>query len=512
MDPGSLDPATATDEEAFAVLGNVLEGLVRLQPQGEPLPGVAVSWTVEKGVRYTFHLRPDARWSDGQPVTARDFQYAWLRALDPHTGADYAYQFYAIQGAEAFSTLSTADPDFEGKYKLLRASVAVDAPDDFTLQVTLERPAAHWLALTASPSYLPVREDVVARYGRQFGHGLSNLVYNGPFVVTWWEPDQKLVLRRNDQYWDAQHVRLEQADLVILPDSEIAVRRFDAGELDRAPLPVTLLARYPKDRTRTVTRVAEPATWYLAVNLRHEELRRLDLRRAMSLSLDRREFTETVLAGSAMPAEGFVPPSIGAGGSRTFREVSGSLLAADPNRPEAETLWMAYLKERRLQDLHLELALPNSPTARRTAGQIKDRLEKALPGLQIQLAPLEQRELLQRLRTGQFDLVFTGAGADYDDPLTFLELFLPDSFLNDTGWVNAEYDALVRAAEGAPSGEARTRAMAAAEALLLQELPVIPLYHPVDYRLARPWLKGVQDFPLGAVLDLKGAYVEGRES
>jgi oligopeptide transport system substrate-binding protein len=507
MDPGSLDPAHATDQEAFAVLGNVLEGLVRATSGGEPAPGVAARWTVEDGVRYTFHLRPDARWSDGQPVTAHDFVYAWLRALDPLTGADFAYQLYYIRGAEAFNTLDPADPEFEAAYESLRAAVAVDAPDDRTLQVVLEAPAAHWLALTAFPTYYPVREDAVARHGAQFGRGLSAMVYNGPFVITWWEPDQKLALRRNEHYWGAASVRLEQADFVILRDGDTAVRRFEAGELDRTVLPAALLPRYPAGEHRVLSRMAAASTWYLVVNTNHPELGRPDLRQAISLSLDRRDLVTEALAGGALPAEGLVPPVLE---DSALRKTSGVHLQPGPGYAEAELLWLAYFKETGRDRLPLRLVAPNTSTAGRVTARVKAQLEKVLPGLMIEVVLLDQRDLLQRIRTGDFDLAFSGAGADYRDPLTFLELWLSDSALNHTGWADSEFDAAVRLAQSAPLGAERTGALAAAEAQLLRGLPVIPLYHPAVYQVTRPWLKGVQDFPLGAVLDLSGAYVEGR--
>lgn len=509
MEPTTLDSTMADSPEAFVILGNVMEGLVRQGPGGTLVPGVAVEWSVEDGVHYTFRLRSNARWSDGQPVTAADFQYAWLRALDPKTAGDYAYQLYDIRGAEAFHTLSPRDPSFAEKHPSLREKVAIEAPDEHTLRVTLERPTPHWAGLTAFPTYFPLRQDVVDKHGETYGLDTATLICNGPYALAEWDHERRIVLKRNSEYWDAAAVKLEQATFAILPDAEEPARRFDAGELDFATLTAQGLTRYQQNRS--IGHVAEAATWYVVANTQEGALKELSLRKALSLAIDRKSFTETVLAGAVLPAEGLVPPSISGADGKSYRELAGVLIDTDSGRTEARQFWSAYLQEHGLTELKLRLASLNTPSAKRYARGLQERWQAALPGLTIDLEYMDQKTMLDRLGNSDFDLAFSGSGADYNDPMTFLELWLSESPFNDAGWTNSAYDAAIRKAGREQSAPERLKALAEAEAILLRELPVIPLYHPTVWWIARPTLKGLQTHPVGPFVDLKQTYVEGQQ-
>jgi oligopeptide transport system substrate-binding protein len=507
-EPPSMD-TTGTDEVSFQILANTLEGLVRMGEGSQVIPGVAAHWEVKNGVEYTFTLRDGAQWSDGHPVTSRDFQYAWLRILDPKTAADYAYLLYYIKGAEEYNTLSPDSPNYEARARDMRDAVGIAAPDDHTLKVTLKQPSLQWLKLTAFPTYYPVREDMVAKSGEQYANEPRSMVFDGPFVLDTWAHGDQIVLRKNEKYWDARAVRLDRVIFQMIKDPEVVIRMYDAGELDRADLPGEYIPAYQAEQGFST--VVDVTTWYVTLNLRRKELQSLNLRKALSLAFDRRQFIETVLRDGSIPAAGLVPPSIPGENGKSFRQISGVHFppAADPGA--ARQLWTAGLQELGMSSLHLRLLMMDSPRSKKLVQGLQEMLQSELPGLVLELEPEDLRAMVDRTREGDFDLAYAGWGADYDDPMTFLDMWLSTSPFNDARWSDQVYDVLIRKAQSTTDQSERVMALAEAERILAAQVPVIPLYHPAWGRVTRPWAKGIRDFPWGARLDLKGAYIEGRK-
>ena len=503
-EPQTLDSTLTASPAAFTVLGSVMEGLVRIGPDGAPEPAAAASWDVTDGVTYTFHIREDARWSDGRPVTSHDFKYAWLRVLDPLRAAPYAYQLYYIKGAQAYNILPADAPDFDQKAQELREQVAIETPDDRTLLVTLVEPVPHWLSLTAFPTYYPVREDMVELHGERYGQDPGTMCYNGPFRLEAWTEGEGLVLTRNPEYWGTGGVRLERVTFQTVPDGFAAARLYEAGLLDRTVIPGQLAGPYQQEGE--VATLVQPATWYLAVNQRRAELQNADFRRALSLALNRQTLVKR-LAGDAEPAAGMVPPSIAAGQGQRFRDVAGA--AASPQRiATAREHWQSFLTQVGSASFAVEMLIGDSTLNGQNGQAVKEMLEEALPGLTVQLVPVPFATLLERTRQGEYALALSLVGAEYDDPMSFLSNWTTTSPFNEVHWFRLEYDALIRQARSAETEEARWEALAEAERLLVQEAAVIPLYHPVTTVVQKPWVHGVLDRPLGADLDLRDAWVE----
>ncbi|MFZ5816222.1 MAG: peptide ABC transporter substrate-binding protein [Bacillota bacterium] len=492
-EPVTFDSARATDPAALDLLGNLMEGLVRQQAGGTVTGGVAERWESPDGQTFTFYLRSDARWSDGRQVTATDFVYAWIRALDPQHGSDYAFLLYEIEGAEAWNTLDPRDRNFARRSAELIRRIGVSALDERTLRVALRSPNHHWPAYTAHPVFYPQRASAVVREGEPYGRS-GDLVGNGPYVLEQWVAGESIRLRKNLAYWDARSVRLERLIFRIEPDAEAALRLYSMGQLDHVALPGELAAAQ-----QGAQRMAQPSTMGLTFNTSRVPFQNPNLRRAFHLAIDRQRLVDEVAPGNAIPSEGFVPPSLWGGW-----EVKEYPTPARGHPLQARQLWEIARQELKMDQIRVRLLHAHESEA--LALSVKAMLQENLDGLSVELEPVPFSRRLERVRVGDFDLLLQGWTADHDDPLGLLELFLVDGAGNDARWVQYQYDQRVREAR---TGEERRASLQEAERLLLKELPILPLYHPVRHWLTSPLLKGLRYAPIGARLDLKGAYFAG---
>lgn len=515
VEPATLDPAETADAALLDVIGNLTEGLaapVAAAP-GEIAGAAAERWESADGRQFIFHLRPEARWSDGRPVTAHDFVRGWLHLLDPAVGAANAYLLYDIVGAEAWNALDPTLPDFAEQSARLRAEVQVVALDDRRLQVTLQAPNPEWPGYTAHPALAPRRADV------PFG-----TVSNGPFRLAGSSGPGEIRLERNPHYWDREAVRLDAVTYHVEPDAQAALRLFEMGYLHLVMLPPELAEQVPAARS-----MAQPSTMGLVFNTAQPRLANPDLRRALSLALNRTRVAAEAGGAGASAALGLVPPSLAGGwsageGGQAHPQSGGAaplgglwtegsllsdLLSDDPAGGDLDQARRLWARARAALGVdRVTLRLLHASEAATVARAVQRELESALDGLTIELHAVPFAQRLERVRFGQFDLVLQGWLADHDDPLAMLTQFTTAHPANGARWVSGEYDALIRQAAGA-TGDARRSALAAAERLLLDEAPVVPLYHPVRHWAVSPDLEGLVYRPLGGRFDLKHAWRKG---
>ncbi len=501
-----MDSALATDTISFDTLNAIMEGLARTGEGGVMLPGMATKWEVN-GPNYTFTLRKGAVWSDGKPVTSKDFKYAWLRALDPQTASDYSFILYFIKGAEAFNSLDLKDPAFATKYADLKSKVAIETPDDSTLKVTLNGTYGFWLGLMSFPTYLPQREDIVTKFGDKYAAESANMVFNGPFVMEKWVHEDSIVLAKNVNYWDAAAVKLEKVNWKMIKDSNTAIQLYETGELDSVGIPGDFIAQYKDKGLQTM---ADTTSWWLTFNHNKPHFKNAKMRKAFDLALDRKGFVDNVLKNGSVVASGVVPPSMPSHESRTFRALSGNFVNASVNAAEAKKLWEEAKAELKISSLTITLLAGDSSTAKRYNAAVKEMLEAALPGLTVEISAVAFAVRLAKTNARDYDIVYQGWGADYNDPMTFMDLWLTKGPHNDGDYSSAAYDALIKKAQESSDNKVRMESMAAAEKILLTDLPILPLYHPARNFVQRPYLKGVLRFPLGAGTELKWAFVEGK--
>ncbi|HJO25459.1 MAG: peptide ABC transporter substrate-binding protein [Myxococcota bacterium] len=447
-EPKTLDPSLMNGEPEMRVATAIFEGLTRRDAKTlRPVPGVAESWEVsDDGLTWTFHLRPDARWSDGRPVTAGDFVYAWRRLLDPATGAEYAYFLHGLEGARAYNRGGAAAAPRFGVDR------GVFAPDPRTLVVELEAPVPYFLELTSFFSTLPVPRWAVEAHGdRWFLPG--RIVGNGPFLLESWRVGDRIRLVRNPGYWGADEVGLESVDVLSLEHPTTALNLYLSGEIDWLPsLYPPELVDVLRDRPDFYSGPGMIVYFY-RLNVNRPPLDDPRVRQAIGLAIDRREITDEVLRLGQIPAVGMVPPGMPGyappeSGLGFDVERARALLAeagfpGGTGIPELGILYNTH-------ELH-----------RQIAEVIADQLRRNL-GLRVRAYNQEWQSYIASTRALDYDIARAGWTGDYLDPNTFLDLFVTDAGNNNTGWGEPDYDALIAAASNVARASGDPAALLAA--------------------------------------------------
>jgi ABC-type oligopeptide transport system substrate-binding subunit len=474
-EPPSLDPGLATDTTSSNVLLNVMDPLVKLGDDLEPAPALAESWDVN-GKVVTFHLRDDGRWTNGDPVTAHDFEYSWKRTLDPKLAADYAYQLYGIVGAEAYNNAKPAQA------ASLRDKVGVKALDDRTLQVTLTSPQPWFVQQAAHHSFLPVHQPTVERYGAKWTEP-GTIVTNGPFKLAGWKHDASITLVKNEGWRNADKVALKRVEGRIIVDGTTRVQAFEAGEvdaLDGGGLP-------PADMPR-LKQMAEyekyPAlgTYYYGFNLKN--VPDVNQRRAMALAIDRQSIIDNVAQADQIPATGMVPQ-----GMPGFDVIKQDFLPARADLDTAKQ-FMAGVDN---PVKKVTLFYNDSPGHKEIAVAVQAMWKEL--GIDTTIKSQEFAQFLEFLGPPPNDAVYVyrlGWIADYGDPMNFLELWTSKSGNNNTRFASPEYDRLIEKARNTPNDQQRYEVYRQAEAMLTGPdgaMPISPIYWYTYTNLERESVK-----------------------
>ncbi|MFD1066621.1 peptide ABC transporter substrate-binding protein [Oceanobacillus locisalsi] len=501
------DPTLATDAASFIVFGQTMEGLYTLDENDTPVPAISDGEPEisDDGLVYTFTLREDANWSNGDPVTAHDFVYSWQRAVDPETGSEYAYMFSDVieNGTDIIN--DEADPE----------ELGVEATDDYTLEVTLEQPVEYFDSLLAFGTYLPLNEDFVEESGDSFGTNSDNMLANGPFELTEWDGSGltwKYV--RNDEYYDTDNVALDEVNVQVAKDPGTAVNLFTTDEVDRtAALSAEYAKQYAEDENAAT--FEEGSSWYLKFNQERDgeetPLANENIRKAIAMAYDKESFTEQVLSNGSVPTDGYVPRGLAENpeSGEDFRDESGDLLGYDLE--QAQEYWEQGLDELGVDEISLDYLSDDTENAKTTSEYFKSQLESNLEGLSISLSNVPFKNRLDRTTSQDYDIVMHGWGPDYLDPLTFLDLYVTDGTNNNTGYSSEEYDQLIEDAKVtyANDPEQRWEVMLEAEKLLVEEDTVIaPIYQRGRLTLIKPNVNGLEEHLFGPDYTLKNVTIE----
>lgn len=480
-EPGSLDPPLAQGTHESWVLDHTFEGLMKIDTNMKVVPGMAKDYKIsDDNLTYTFTLRDDIKWSNGDPVTAHDFEFAWKRALDPDMASDYAHQLYYIKGGEAYNAGEGSVDD-----------VAVKALDDKTLEVTLEAPTAYFLELTAFFTLYPVNKNV-AEANPDWAKDAATHVSNGPFTLTEWEHNATIKIRKNENYYDAANVKLDGVDFDMIDDENTAWQKYEGGDYDfLTPLPQAVVAQMKENNNPELVIGKEVATYYYNLNSKIKPFNNPKVRKGLSMTLDRQTIVDKIAQGGQIGAVGVVPFGLVDENGKEFRDVVGDL--TEYNVEEGKKLFLEGLAEEgmKVEDFKKFALLYNTSEAHKKIAQAAQEMWRVNLGIEIQLENVDFQVKLDREKAGDYHISRAGWIGDYMDPITFIELWESSSSFNDAKYNNPEYDKLVKIAKTSADAKERFDAMREAEKIVMADMPIIPVYFYTQPYAQKPYVTGV---------------------
>ncbi|WP_430785685.1 peptide ABC transporter substrate-binding protein [Virgibacillus flavescens] len=497
----SMDPSLATDESSFIYLAATMEGLYRLDEEAKPAPGIATEHKVsEDGLTWTFTLREDAVWQNGEPVTANDFVYAWQRAVNPDTGSEYGPYMMngVIKNAEAVSSGEMAPEE-----------LGVKADGDYTFVVELENPTPYFESLTTFGTFFPLNQKFVEEQGDKFATSSETLLANGPYTMGEWEStSSSWDLVKNKDYWDDDVVKMDKLTFEVIKDPQTAVNLYTSGAVDRVTLTSDLVDQYKSHEDYTVT--ADTFVYFIKFNQETTEaLANKNIRAAISRAYDKQALVDEILNNGSLVANGLVPadftPMPESGDD--FREVSGDLVTYDLEK--AKELWQKGLEEIGKDSIELELLTDDDATTKTMVQYIANQLSTNLEGLTINLKQVPKEQRLDLDTNMNYELQISRWGPDFLDPFTFMNLWTTDSGNNAMGYSNPEYDKLVQetATTLSQDNPARYDNFLRAEKMLFEDAAIAPIFQSSRAQLVSPKIKGVYVNPFGATFEYKYADV-----
>lgn len=490
-EPATLDPNLAESNVEFYIFNDLFEGLLRVGKNGEVIPALATKWET-KGTVWTFHLRPEAKWSNGDPVTADDFVFSWRRLTDPKTASPYGSYLASAYVLNAAEINAGSKPPSE---------LGVKALDAHTLQVTLAEPNSYLLKQLVHFPVLPVNRKVVEQYGKNWTQP-QNFVGNGAFKLAQWVVNEKVVVERNTQYWDNAHTVLNKVTFLPLQGFP-EVARFRAGEIELGYSAPPELYQQLKKNLGDEQLVTYPllSTSYFAFNNRQPPFNDVRVRQALNLALDKQVIAGKVLGYGQQPALTFTPtgsggftlqPGVAAGGSQEQRIAQAKKLLAEAGFNAQHPL-------------RFTLLYSNDATIKKIVIAASAMWKKNL-GAEVTLQNQERKVVLDNINNGQYSAAFSRWLADYNDPSTFLNVFRSTSSENSAKYANEHYDRLLHQATAAQSPEQVQQAFQQAEDVLAVDTPVAPVYYEANATLVKPYVKGIDFTRQGPLYD-KNVYI-----
>ncbi|MBQ0137728.1 MAG: peptide ABC transporter substrate-binding protein [Kurthia sp.] len=486
-EPPSLNPQKATDSTSGAVIRSVFEGLTRVDKDGKVQNAVAESVDVsEDKLTYTFNLR-DTKWSNGDAVTAGDFKYAWTYALDPKNASEYASILYPIKGAEAFNL-------GEGK----EADLGIVVKDDKTLEVTLENPTPYFTELTAFYTYMPVNEKEAKKNEKWSAEGGESYVSNGPFTLSEWKHSDSITLKKNDTYWDKDNVALNSVSMKMVEAESTANRMFKNGDIDflGSPfqtVPLDAIDGYKKDKSLNIQDYA--AIYEYKFNTTGKFTKNENIRKALTLSIDRQGLIDNVVKGEQKPALGMVPSAVAG-----FEEDAGYI--KDNDIEEAKKALEKGMKELGIKDaseISVGISINTSEAHAAIAQYIQEGWNKNL-GITTKIDNSEWQVFLDKMTALDYDIGRMGWIADYNDAYTFLERYnSAENGNNDTGWEDKEYTSLMKKVVTEKDEAKRLEELKAGEKILMTQFPVAPVYYYTNLWVEKDYVKNMAPNSLGEI-------------
>ena len=494
----SIDPAINDETYGFIYINHAFEGLLTKDISNKIVGGSSDKWEIsEDKLKYTFHIREDAKWSDGKKLTADDFVYSYRRVVDPKTASPIAYLMYYIKNAKDINT---------GKKPI--ESLGVTALDENTLTIELENPTLYFEDILASGGcYVPVREDIINKYGDDWTWKSDSYIGNGAYKMTERKPDELIAFELNTNYWDYKNQIAKKINFVLIADEYISLNAVRTGDVDfsiNAP-PIGEIESLIKENLMAVSDII--GVYYLDLNTKDKTLSDKRVRKALSLAIDRNYIVSNIGHGKLIAAESFVAPVV-KGFEKSFREESSNFIIANNysnNVEEAKKLLSeaGYPNGENFPILEVKVSSGFYTTVLEAIQQMwKNNLN-----IDVVVRTEESKITLPFRQSGNYQIARTSWTGDYNDPLTILQIMTSDSDINYGGFSNERYDYLINFATTSTNEKDRMEALKEAEAILFEEMPIIPFIYRTDFLVVNPKLKNYIDEPLGRY-KFNYAYIE----
>ena len=501
----TMDSVKATDSESFNISQNTQETLL-VYDNDKPVPGAAKSFEKSKDEKtYTFHLRDGLKWSDGKDLTSKDFKYAWMRMLDPNVAAGYSFFLFGVKNGENY---------FNGKAKA--EDVGIRTPDDKTLVVELENPIPYFSQLVAFPALAPQRKDVVEKQGEEYGSREEGLVFSGPFMISNWQRGAKVELVKNPNYWNAKNIKLDEVNLTQINEANTQYQMFLSGQLD---VMFKVNGEYIKELQKGVSENkwdevsgVMPTVFYNQFNFKSNKiLQNTKVRQALSIAINREEYTKDILK-SGVPAYGLVPDGIVVGDMNYRKKVKEPLkeiIKEDPKK-----LFVEGLKELGLDPdpskYNINFLLQGSSSSYKNLGEYLQNTWKNKIGVNIKLSiPADFSDFLRKENSGEFDIAMAGWGADYNDPMTFLDLYGAKNGSNYGKYNDPKVNKLLEELQTEINIDKRLDMYKEIEKIEVAENPAVaPTYYLDIHSFQKKYVHGIQYPKFGGSYQLRWAYIE----
>lgn len=470
MEPTGLNTLTSTYAIEFSLFEHMYENLVTLDDDDNTVPGAAESWDYDEDtLTYTFHLRKDGVWTNGDPVTAKDFEFAWSQALNPEVASDYAYFLYFIKNAEKY---------FNGE--VTWDEVGVKVVDDYTLEVTMEQPTPYALFLFSFGTLAPINQRFYEAVGADlYSTEAQYFCTNGPFALTEWSHNDKIVMQKNDAWHGAADVEVEEIDWKIITDANAALSSFLAGDLDMVGLGTGELIKQATAAGATIQSYTDGTAFYIYFNNNDQYLSNVNLRRALFNAIDEQKEIDTVWQNDNEPMTSFTVPGVSAADGTPFAGKVGELYAPSRDQEKAKEYLATALSELgcTVDDLsaHLSIDCGDSATSIAEASFYQEQWRQVL-GIEVTVNSMITKQGSQNRKTGNYVMSITGWGPDYNDPNTFLDLWVTDGGNNQTGFSNERYDELIDLAAKETDLEKRESYFIECEQIIADQLPIGPAF------------------------------------
>ncbi len=489
----SLDPQQATDGTSFEVIAGYTDGLMQMDADGQAVPAIAETYDLsDDGLTYTFHLR-DAKWSNGEPVTAADFVFGWQRAVDPAVASEYAYMLSDIGQIKNAAEIIAGSMD--------KGELGVTAVDDKTLEVQLNVPVSYFLSLMYFPTFYPVNQAFFESCGDTFATSPETTLSNGAFIMDAYEPAATAFhLTKNEDYWDAARVKLPGLNYQVIQDSQQALMSYQTGDLD-----MTLVNGEQVDQVKEdpeFITIGAGYLWYVSPNVDAvPELANLNVRLALTSAIDREAITEDVLKDGSVPTYTAVPMQFAAGpdGSDFSEDQAKFSDVCAFDAAKAAEYWTKGLEELGITELTLDMIVDADDAPQKVAQVLKEQWETTLPGLSVNLTVEPKKQRVEDMQNGDFQLGLTRWGPDYADPMTYLGMWITDNPNNYGLWSNPEYDGIIAectTGELCTDPEGRWARLYDAEKLVMDEAVIFPLYTQCNAEMMSAKVSGVEFHPV----------------